>query len=327
MSKIETAAIDPDLWRLLMRMLAVAEAGSLRKAAARIGTSRSTLSREIQQAERILGSRLFDREAEGLVVTEQGAKFLTDARRLRSATDPVLLRVAQKVRAYAKCSVAMGDGIATYWLPRFLARFYREHPEIELRLICQYEREILRGEQFDIGIMYREPANLDRLGRKVGSLHIVPMATQDYLERCGTPKTVSDLTQHNVFELLQYTAAGGSWLALCEGGSEVRTRLFTNQSSVMVEAVRNGAGIGLLPTYVAAIYPSLVMIPLIEPWPLPIWLSYSREAAREDHVRKTIDFLAEHVFAPERMPWFSDTFVRPQSGWAERQMGSRSVVA
>jgi DNA-binding transcriptional LysR family regulator len=321
MTKTETVGLNPDLLPLLLKMLVIADAGSLRKAALIAGTSRSTLSRQIRLAEKLLECRIFEREADGLVVTEQGARLLDDARRLKNATDSTMHRVARKIRAYAKCSVAMGDGIATYWLPRFLPRFYREYPKIELRLLCQYEREIANGDLYDIGIMYREPANIDRLGRKLASLHIVPMATLEYLERCGTPQSVSDLTQHNVFELLQYTAAGGSWLALCEGGSEVRTRLFTNQSAVLVEAIRNGAGIGMLPTYVAAIYPDLVMLPLVEPWPLPIWLTHSREAAREEHVHNTIEFLSTRVFDPVRMPWFSDRFHRPETAWGNLRFG------
>ena len=53
-------------WNLIRAFLAVAEAGSLTRAAEQLGSSQPTLSRQIAQLEAVVGAQLFERVARGV---------------------------------------------------------------------------------------------------------------------------------------------------------------------------------------------------------------------------------------------------------------------
>jgi DNA-binding transcriptional LysR family regulator len=89
---------------MLRYFLAVAETGNFSRAAKAVSVTQPTLSAGIAKLERHLGARLFDRDRQGVALTEAGSRFLPRARRiaaeyalalqdLRPAPEPRVLRV------------------------------------------------------------------------------------------------------------------------------------------------------------------------------------------------------------------------------------------
>ncbi len=72
-------------WAALKDFLAVAEAGSLSKAAGRLGVSQPTLGRRISALETELGAHLFTRSTRGLSLTTAGERLLAPVRRMQEA--------------------------------------------------------------------------------------------------------------------------------------------------------------------------------------------------------------------------------------------------
>src|SRR5260221_10908520 len=72
---------DPRMERRPLRsFVAIAEAGSFTRAAARLGMEQPPLSQQLQALEREIGVRLFERLPRGVELTAAGATFLEDAR-------------------------------------------------------------------------------------------------------------------------------------------------------------------------------------------------------------------------------------------------------
>ncbi len=90
---------------------------------------------------------------------------------------------------------------------------------------------------------------------------------------------------------------------------------YSNSSAFLFEMVKAGAGISMLPTYIAPANPRLV--PLLPDYHLKmgIFLNFHREAAKKAAVRITIDFLKDVVFDRRAMPWFRDAFEAPGADW------------
>ncbi|WP_407427304.1 LysR family transcriptional regulator, partial [Treponema sp.] len=63
-------------------VIGVAENGSLNKASEKLFISQPSLTASIHDTEEELGFQIFKRSSRGAVVTEQGERFVTDARRV-----------------------------------------------------------------------------------------------------------------------------------------------------------------------------------------------------------------------------------------------------
>ena len=119
---------EPD-WSLLRAFLEVAEHGSLSRAAAALGSSQPTLSRQIAQLEAQLGHALFERTTRGVTLTEAGAALAVPARRMREQARELGLVAAGRSQALAgTVRVTASEIVSAYLLPDLPARPAREPP-------------------------------------------------------------------------------------------------------------------------------------------------------------------------------------------------------
>jgi DNA-binding transcriptional LysR family regulator len=120
----------------LRDVVAIAEQGSLRGAARRLGTVQPTLTRSLSELERELGAPLFERCSKGMMVTPLGQAFvrrataiLNDVRRAQEEFE--------QLRGNAVGLVTIGLSIAAHLqlLPKTLQQFRQRYPKVRLRII------------------------------------------------------------------------------------------------------------------------------------------------------------------------------------------------
>lgn len=129
----------------LRHLVLVAQHGTFTAAARHAHVTQPALTASIQRLEAQMGGRLFDRGPGGAVLTAAGAALLPHARAALAAVEDGRRAVAE-VMGLAAGSVRVGAGatVCTYYLPRTLARFRREHPGLRIHL-----REANAGELLD----------------------------------------------------------------------------------------------------------------------------------------------------------------------------------
>ena len=126
-------AIEP---RYLRTVAAAAEHGSLRRAAAALGTKQSTLSRHIRQLEEELGVRLFERLSGGVRVTVAGSRIVRRSRRLLEQMDR-MTSLAQSTGRGEVGSITIGvcTSLAANRVRPLIAEYVQAFPSLELQLV------------------------------------------------------------------------------------------------------------------------------------------------------------------------------------------------
>jgi DNA-binding transcriptional LysR family regulator len=294
--------------------IAITKAGSLRKAADALRLSQATVSRRLSRLEWALNAKLFDRGPAGPTITAEGRMAIAEAVRMIDTFERMGQRHGAPGAPSGTCRLVVGDGLGACWLTRFLPAFFDAYPDIDLQLNAATDKLGGLSEHAELRIHYWEPEYTSHVAARLGMLHLLCFASQTYAARHGLPQSRDDFKDHKLLEIDQYIGQGLSWASFTEGASSAR--LFANTSVTLVEAVRNGAGIALLPSYLAALHPELIHIASGPSMSMPLSVSYAREAGKYPQVRATLDFLKAHAFN-RQMPWFEDERHLPSAGWKD----------
>lgn len=299
----------PD-WDDFKLLLAIAQLGSISRAAQALGVSQPTVSRRIERLEETIGTRLLDRSLTGAVLTPEGQHIVEELGVAHDAIERAVHSAKARSGRRDDVKLLMTDGLATYWLSRFLPHFFNKHPQVELRAFTTSEsRGEQRGQNFDLTIHYVQPTDPNLIAVRLGSLHFVPYASPNYLHEHGTPKDLAELAKHRLLDYILYIIDKGTWMTrLPAVVGESRAQLFTNSSAALCESVRNHVGIALLPTYISVFEQGLVPLDVDLRFATPFWLCYTQEAITRPSVKIVVAFL-KHIFDRRKMPWFSEHYV------------------
>ena len=116
-------------------LVAIADHGSLRAAAAALGKSQPALTQALQQAEEELGVAIFNRTSRGVEVTELGERILGRARTIASEIGRLDEEVAQlRGEQVGAVHVCVSPLAAVRIMPRALTLFRKSWPMVDVRL-------------------------------------------------------------------------------------------------------------------------------------------------------------------------------------------------
>lgn len=300
-------------WDDYRYFLATSEAGSFTKAAGNLGVTQSTLSRRIEHLEQQLGVRLFVRSQSGVTLTTEGKGILGAAREIEAKVLEIqgsLISSDKRLEGTVRISVT--DGLATYWLAPHLANFQTNNPGIAIEFQCSIEPADAFRMEAELSIQSKVPDLLDLISVKLGTLHFIPWASEGYLERHGEPRDPTELLQHRLLDHDVYYADEGDWsqwIGLARAASLISLK--TNSSTALLSAIQNGAGIGMLPTFIGECVKGIVPLSLGLRTYSEIRLVYHPYLRETPRVRIVIDWLKGR-FDQDTSPWFSDEFHPPK---------------
>jgi DNA-binding transcriptional LysR family regulator len=300
-------------WDAARVFLEVARCGSFRSAAERLGLSINAVRRRVGDFERQTGATMFIRDVHGARLTEEGVHVVAAVERMEAAAFD-LLRASGSVNnaLSGEIRVAVTEGLGTFWLAPRLVEFQRSFPNILIDLRCATRSADVSRHEADIAIQLSRPTTLDVKQVRLGRMHLMCFASEQYLNTYGTPKSANELVKHRlVLQRADEATAKDVFANLFPGYSERDLVVMkTNVSSANYWAVANGAGIGIFPTYALALGGNIVPLDIDTRWSLDIWLSYHPGSGRIPRVRHMIDWLVE-AFNPAKYPWFGDEFLHP----------------
>lgn len=167
----------------LRHFLAIADSGSLTRAAEQLGIAQPALSQSVKKMEGELGVRLLDRTQRGTTLTEAGAAILEDVRMSVSRIDAAATQAREIGRGLAgTLRVGFVASAAFEMLPRALRVHRDEAPNVNyvLREMSNREQAIaLEKGEIDIGVLYTPEAVNGPIRRKLLSRHRLAAVVHD----------------------------------------------------------------------------------------------------------------------------------------------------
>jgi DNA-binding transcriptional LysR family regulator len=180
-------------------LVAVAEAGSFSEAAKRLGLTPPTVTRSIAALEQRLGARLFVRTTRSVRMTEAGAQFADDARRLLADID-LAQQAAAGRHGHARGSLRITAPVLfgeQYMMP-VLREFLDRHPEVNASVLLLDRVTNLVEEGLDLALRIGSMQDTGLEVIEVGQVRRMVVASPAYLRTHGLPERPQDLAQHRI---------------------------------------------------------------------------------------------------------------------------------
>ena len=247
-------------WDALQAFLAVARTGRVSAAARRLDVQHTTVARRLATLEAQLGVPLFYRTSTGYLLTPHGQSALAQAEAMEAAALALAARAREASGAMAgRVRVALAPEFASHWLAPQLGAFRAEYPAIELQLLVgTRQRDLSRGEA-ELAVQSPRPRHQSlvavRIARVSLGLYVSKALARGARWRVTSAESLRGqrlLTYTPAFQMLQ--AAG--WFQLVM--AEARPAMQTNSTHALLAAAQAGAGVAVLPRFVARWHADLV---------------------------------------------------------------------
>lgn len=277
----------------------VAEHGSFTKAAEQLDLPRATVTNAVQQLEKQLGVRVLHRTTRKVSLTHEGSLYLERCLR-------VLQELADAEHLFARQS--QPKGVVRVDLPERLARlsviprlpeFFARYPQLQLRLSASDRLVDPVGEGIDCVVRVGPLRDSSLVARRLGQLEQINVASREYLDRHGRPRTPSDLSQHLAVNYFSTRTGRDLEWEYLDNGEERTMKLRSLVSVSSSEAYLSCclAGLGLIQAPRDGLQALLEqgvleeVLPRWRPAPLPVSLLYPQQGALSPRVRAFADWL------------------------------------
>lgn len=284
-------------WDDLRLVLAIARGKGLSGAARSLGLNHATLFRRLNQLEQRVGVRLFERFRTGYAATAAGEKVVALAARIESGVVDVTRELSgQDTRPQGTVRLTTTDALLPL-VGRCLPHLRATNPEITVELCIVNMMVNLSRRDADIALRATGSPPPDLFGRKVGRLvygiYAAKALKTKRIDLASLPWVAPDDT-------VSHTPSA-VWMAKLVPGATVAGR--GNSLPSILEMVRAGIGVGLLPCLLADQQADLIQIGQPAPMALDLWLLTHNDLRNVARVRATMAALGDAI--ARNQPWLS----------------------
>jgi DNA-binding transcriptional LysR family regulator len=237
----------------LTAFLAVAEARSFTRAAARLGTSQSALSHTVRRLETRLGLRLLTRTTRSVAPTEAGERLLET---LGPALDQIALKLDALTELREKPAgnlrITATENAAEMLLWPALARLLPDYPDIRVEIVTDAGLTDIVAERYDAGVRLGEQVSKDMISVRIGpDMRMAVVAAPAYFARRPPPSSPQALAEHSCINMRLPTSGGLYVWEFEKDGRELKVRVegqlaFTSLTLIL-EAAMAGFGVAFAP--------------------------------------------------------------------------------
>jgi DNA-binding transcriptional LysR family regulator len=230
--------------------LEVAKQNGFAPAAKILNISTSATSRHVKELEEWLSISLFYRTTRKLELTQEGKLYISKCEELLERAEELKSTHTKfKSEPEGKVRVTMPHWLAETYLCPKLPSFMGRYPKISIDLILIDQPISLEEENFDIsiGCGLSKLKNSGLVAKKIADDQLFLVASPEYLNKRGTPKTIKDLKSHDCI-IDEASPFSNKWpLKNSKRVVKIEGKFSVNNGQISKKLVLDGLGIALLP--------------------------------------------------------------------------------
>ena len=289
-------------WDGISEFVYVAEHESFTRAAKELGISTAQVSRQISALEKRLNIKLLYRTTRKVSLTEEGRVFYQHCRGVLDgldAAEQAVSNLQSKPQGRIKLTAPVTYG-EQQLLP-LVNDFMVQYSDIEVTAFLSNQKIDLIDGGYDLAIRIGKLSDSTMMAKKLSRRTNFVCAAPTYLEKYGTPHSLSDLSQHNCLlgtrDYWHFIENGKN--ADKEKNLRVSGTVQYNSGHSLVDAALKGLGIVQLPDYYVQQYlASGELVSLLDNYREPeesIWAVYPHNRHLSPKIRLLVDYLAERL--------------------------------
>jgi DNA-binding transcriptional LysR family regulator len=222
----------------LQVVLKVAEFRSITAAATNLDMRTATASAALKRVESVLGAELFIRTTRRLRLSSAGERYIPQCEQALLMLDQARQNMKDDLDTVdgelrITLSSDLGRNLVIPWLDEFLEAY----PKVSLRTHISDSNIDFYRDSVDMALRYGSPDDANLYGFKICNVPVLLCATQEYLDKNGTPKHPHDLPSRNGLFYQLYDMTHDIW-EFSQGGTDYKIKMSGNRASNDGDLVR-----------------------------------------------------------------------------------------
>jgi DNA-binding transcriptional LysR family regulator len=289
-------------WDDLRLFLAVARHKTYLGAAEATGLDATTLSRRVERLESVLKCTLIVRDRSGHALTAAGNQLLEAASQMELVNEALIDRIGTTSKA-GRVRISTSEGFGTAILAPAVPQLMQEPPAVDIEIVANqgFLSPVIR--EVDLAVTLAAPQDRRLAVERLTEYELGLYASASYVATRGRPDDPSELRQHTLIGYIDDLLYANELRYLDEIAQDLRLSISSTSIRAQLEIVRTGAGIAVLPCFMAeAAKPRLVRIlPRTARIFRTFWMSARRDVQQTTRVRKVRKWIRRTVSERERL--------------------------
>ena len=233
-------------WEDMRHLAALVHGGTLSAAARQLEVEHATVARRIAALEAELGLKLVDRRGRRLRLTRDGERIAAIALRIESeALAAERIALASLSALSGTVTLSLPPALAAARLAGPLAILQTQHPGLTLKIFGETRAASLEQREADIAVRLSRPS-----GKELTIVRLASIPFHFYTSPAYLANTPPQAWRFIAFDKSMEDSAQTHCIRTFAAGRPIH--FFANTSELQQAAARAGAGIAILPEYIAA---------------------------------------------------------------------------
>lgn len=269
-------------------LITLRDARSFSAAAARMGVAHTTVARRLRDLEAHFGTPLVQRSGDRIVLTEAGSRAAEVAERIELDLAALARGISgHNERTAGPIALTTVDILAWRYMPVF-ARMAATYPDIELEIGTSVEVQNLARREAEVALRMTNTPPETLHGRVVERFEFIAYAAREQAPRGLAEQRWLDYGRH------ECAARAEDWIRTHAGGA--RPRHYLPTPLMMLAALRQGMGAGMLPSVIGDVEDGLQRLSDVPAFTIDVWLLAPRDLRRTARMRALFE-----AFEPRRL--------------------------